>query len=523
MNQRLVCIAVLAVLGLTGCTKSPSEEPSGNGQADVSNPTTTTQWIDKYMREWYLWPDELAGKTRNYDLAYEPFFESLLTRNREDGKWSDGTGRFFSYIEREEVDAPTKATRADEEGDLSLGFHFVPAQWYDGSISFVINYVVPGSDAEAQGLMRGDRIIKVDGELLSANNYLIPALKLLAPESVASIECHFYRYSATDLYGTLHTVRVTPARTIESPVLKYDKIFRGGKTIGYLAYAAFESGYPDSEDFRFNDELKAIFREFATAPAVDEVVIDLRYNSGGAVSCCRLLASMLVPAALNQTIFSKNVFNSNISKKYLNNQPEQLKFLTVPQMSDALRYGMAPGANVNMSRVYVLANRNSKSCSEMLINSLRGVGVRVILIGEQTYGKGVGMSRIDNKAPGVTDDGIYKDGATYYRYTMWPVTFTSYNAQYDGSNPEETRVPNEGFGTTYDVDEFAANCYFYGWKALGDPDEALLGAAINHSTTGKISRGTRAMDGGGIRIAVPQRMQDAGMKHVPEFLTDKQR
>ncbi len=514
MKQRLIHIALLSLPILAGCTRGPSEKPGNGKDPDVSNPTQATQWIDKYLRQWYLWPDVLTGKMRDYDLEYGEFFESLLTRNAEDGKWSGGEGHFYSYIEREEVDAPTKATRTGPEGELNVGFRFVPVEWTDQygdkSLVLIITHVAPGSDACLRGLLRGDEIKAVNGATISYDNYVDMAEMLYMPRSASGIALEVTRYRALSPYE-IH-FDITPAIRVESPVLNHAKVDIGDKTIGYLAYAFFESGYPDSEDFRFNDELKAVFREFAAEPRVDEVVIDLRYNTGGSVDCCRLLASMLVPAAQNQAVFSKNEFNDYIKKTYLGGQLEQVRFLTVPQMSDAARYGQAPGVNLDMKKVYVLVNRNSASASELLVNSLRGVGVQVVLLGERTYGKGVGMSRIDYQAPGVAEEGVYKDGAKYYRYTMWPVTFISYNAA-------DKRISTSGFSVTYSVNEYASKYFGYGWNSLGDPQEALFAAAIEHITTGRITRATRAEGDAGARTAAPRMTRQAGMKYVPVFLS----
>ena len=62
------------------------------------------------------------------------------------------------------------------------------------------------------------------------------------------------------------------------------------------------------------------------------------------------------------------------------------------------------------------------SASEAVVNGLRGIGLEVVLVGQKTNGKNVGM------------EGVYlEDGA--YEYLFMPVSFQGYNARLETVDP----------------------------------------------------------------------------------------
>jgi hypothetical protein len=123
-----------------------------------------------------------------------------------------------------------------------------------------------------------------------------------------------------------------------------------------------------------------------------------------------------------------------------------------------------PLPTLNLSRVYVLAQSGTCSASEAIINGLRGVNVDVVLIGGKTCGKPYGFTAKDNC------------GISYF-----PIEFAGVNAKgfgdyADGFEPgigTSQRLVN-GCVVDDDLDH-----------ALGDTQEAMLAAALNHTSTGQ--------------------------------------
>ena len=107
---------------------------------------------------------------------------------------------------------------------------------------------------------------------------------------------------------------------------------------------------------------------------------------------------------------------------------------------------------LKLKRLFVLTSKYSASASEATIICLKPY-MDVILIGEQTYGKGVGSWTIrDNR----------------FKYQIQPITMRYHNA-----NMEST--PDDGIP----VDFFIEDGYSTSKKELGDINEPLLKKALS--------------------------------------------
>lgn len=112
------------------------------------------------------------------------------------------------------------------------------------------------------------------------------------------------------------------------------------------------------------------------------IVLDLRNNGGGLISVCDTIAGEFLP------------FNSEyIETRYRNYDTRELKGVTVEW--EILRT-VNQRPKLHDKNVAVLMNRNSASASEILICALKDRKDRdgAFLIGEKSYGKGIGQSHI---------------------------------------------------------------------------------------------------------------------------------
>jgi len=112
-----------------------------------------------------------------------------------------------------------------------------------------------------------------------------------------------------------------------------------------------------------------------------------------------------------------------------------------------------PLPQLGLSRVTVLTGPGTCSASESIINGLRGVDVQVTVVGETTCGKPYGFSPQDNC------------GTTYFAVQFSGVNAKGFGDYADGLAPTCT-VP----------DDFS--------RALGDPAEQRLAAALAYRATG---------------------------------------
>jgi len=123
--------------------------------------------------------------------------------------------------------------------------------------------------------------------------------------------------------------------------------------------------------------------------------------------------------------------------------------------------------HLDLPRVYVITGPNTCSASESIINSLRGINVKVIQIGSTTCGKPYGFYPADNC------------GTTYFSIQFRGVNAKDFGDYPDGFSPAnstgEVGVTLPGCSV---FDDFA--------HALGDASEARLAEALSYRTNNSV-------------------------------------
>jgi hypothetical protein len=162
------------------------------------------------------------------------------------------------------------------------------------------------------------------------------------------------------------------------------------------------------------------------------------------------LASMVTGPGVDGQVFERLQFND---KRQADTEESVYEFAGKVQFGDTDFPTGAPLPRLALPRLYVLTSAGTCSASESVINSLRGVGVDVVLVGDTTCGKPYGFSRRENC------------GLAYF-----PIEFQGTNAQGFGEYAS-------GFAPTCAApDDFD--------HALGATDERLLATALSHIDQG---------------------------------------
>ena len=184
---------------------------------------------------------------------------------------------------------------------------------------------------------------------------------------------------------------------------------------------------------------------------VDELILDLRYNPGGYVNTCKYLSNSIVNERGYNEIFQQCTYNDILTKELKKDTGSGKTFTRFSTPDNGQNVLGSPMYGLNLKRVFVLTSKHSASASEAAIISMRPF-MDVIIIGEQTYGKGVGSWTIrDNK----------------YRYQLQPITMRYHNALME-------TTPDEGIAADYIVPDG----YTTSKKELGDKSEPLLAKAL---------------------------------------------
>jgi carboxyl-terminal processing protease len=387
-------------------------------------------WID----ETYLWYAEVPTTLKAGDYATPVDWFNVLktTATTPSGRAKD---RFhFTY--------DTEVYRQLNQGGVSAGYGIETAAVRSSPPRDIrIALVEPGSPAATAGLQRGAKIVTIDGiDVVNATGTAnVNAINgALSPQAVG--ESHSFTF---DTNGTQSTVQLA-ARTITStPVQNVRSISTATGKVGYLL---FNDHISTSEPL-----LIAAVNKFK-ADDIQDLVLDMRYNGGGQLLIASRLAYMISsPDATSGKAFERLVFNDK-------NPFRQTAAQTLTPFTATGRSGQAL-PTLGLSRVTVLTGPDTCSASESVINSLRGVGVTVNLVGGTTCGKPYGFYPQDNC------------GTTYFAI------------QFKGANQQGYGDYSDGFAPSCTVsDDFG--------HPLGDEAEARLAAALTLRSTGACPAGS---------------------------------
>ena len=443
----------------------------------------------------YLWKDAYnklndEGKVE-LSVDYEDFLFTNLTKlgdvNLEDGgKYRDfsslkGQRYIYSYIQQVN-NTKSPATRATSYG-LGIGPTLASNYSSQNDRCLVIGYVYEESPAKKAGLQRGDMIVEVNGVKLSPTNYLDYQYELYySPAGTYKIT--YGRFDEKD--GTTLRQRETTVTVGSYPY--HSIIFSGmfqnqdkSVNIGYLVLESF--------DLSDQASLETVLKQYKDE-GIKNLILDLRFNPGGAVAQCRYLMSSIVGAANYDKVFSKMVF--------CDGKEEVWSFgYGNAQNPD----GLGQGPDLGLKNLHVICSENTGSASEIVINSLRGIDFPVTTYGSRTEGKNVGMVTSQ-----LTYDGMIFEFA--------PINFYVRNAKDNGDYADgidvDKVVNNQNSNWQDDIDSF----FPYGtadWTLATLGDRSVIWAVQN------ITKGTDPDFGGASTSSVaykPLRM-DLPIPNVP--------
>ncbi len=327
------------------------------------------------------------------------------------------------------------------------GYMVAATQDDNGKFHLYIEYSYKGAPSRKAGIMRGDEIVAIDKntnmDLSSQSNVDRINDALFSSESV-SLELR--RPDSTSTF----IAQLQPAQYHLNPVL-FDSVYTiGNKKIGYFVYNSFVSVSSDENGTTARKEIDGVFSKFVDE-GVNELIVDLRYNGGGAVSTSEYLDELIAPA----DVMGKEMYHYEYNQKltdFFGANTELTQDYLMPIKFDSSTSGL------NLNRVFFIVSRSTASASELTINNLKPY-MDVKLVGDTTYGKPVGFFTIPI-------DFVTENGGKRHVADMYSINFKSVNS---------AGQTDYYFGLKPDV-----RLYDYVDLRWGDPRDQNLASIFNY-------------------------------------------
>lgn len=408
-------------------------------------------WLRSIHNEFYLWYQDINDQDPGLFSSPTLYFPELRSQELSETMSGQDKDRFHTFENTEVL-----ANRILSGIQPGYGVHFV----IQGDIpnrEVHVAYVEDGSSAAAQGFARGTQVLTVDGETIATTNNVEALLAGLFPESVG--ETHNFTIRQLDTSET--STSLTSADITLTPVRFAGAV--AGTNIGYILF----NEHVATAESLLIDAINLL----NSLNANQDVIIDLRYNSGGILDIASEFAYMVAgdeaTTRENETgkTFERFSFNDRFTDLPFN--PLNGSSLIVPFYDEVIGFSEnltpdEPLPSLNAQRVVVITSAESCSASESFINGLLGAEVTVFQMGTTTCGKPYGTLPLDNCG-------------TTYLFTQFEGFNELDNGGFelsDGFTPGDNPAVGVGVPGCIVEDDFA--------NALGDPAEANIANAINY-------------------------------------------
>lgn len=421
----------------TRCDKDDDNGGDDEGGDSIDDVTLkVNKFISDVMSDAYLWCDEMPDVDYTKQADSEKYFDTLLY---VDDKWS------YITDDLEALEGSLEGNETSYGWALAFGLFS-----NTGNVFAIVEYVYPETPAAEAGLKRGDIIVQMDGADITTDNYT----DLLYSSSMSVTTGIYDKSENTISAGS--TYSLTSKELSLNPVLKTAVVEEDGYKIGYIFYAQYIKGYNTSLDTALQSMVDK---------NVTDLVLDLRYNSGGHISAAQHLCSSLAPVSVVNSNSTLVTFEWN--DKYQtyweqNNTTSQLK----------ITFDSDVTVKMGLNSLHVLTGSGTASASELTITGLSPY-MDVTTIGDTTYGKYTGSTTF-------SPEDLYEDkGTVYYgdfdNWGLMPIIIRY-------ANSEGVTDFKNGFAPDYLVSDNLFDTY-----PLGNPNDPLFAAAIADITGGTVA------------------------------------
>lgn len=404
MKYNNIAYLLFAILFLIGCGEDRTYE--------YLELTQENQWIYQKMQDIYLWNDSIKEpKRQTFFGKSDVFLKSLLYKEDKISQFTDSATNTGYGINYTVIRDPLNIERS---------------KYYA-----LVLFVEPGSPAYQAGLERGDWIRAVGEKSISSSNYGYldrgGATTLYTSKIILNEENMEYSWQESD------TLSMSTATTLSSCDLYLDTLYtQRDHRIGYMVYNSFSS--------EGKEKTLAALEKFKQQN-ITELIIDLRYNTGGSISAAAELASAIIP--------TDNAGKDFCSLRYNNLHSDQ-----------DTTYKYTPTNTLSLNKIYIISGTSTRGAAETFISALQTtLGYNnAIVIGEKTVGENILTQQFESP----------------YNFIINPATAFIENSEGE-SMPPYGITPNH---TINELDDL------YGIHNLGSTQEYILYSTIYYIING---------------------------------------
>jgi carboxyl-terminal processing protease len=366
--KKLIFLPVFLLLAFSSCKKN-DVAPDTTGVTDEM----ARDSLFYIMKSWYYWyngPEANSITTTTKNNYADPYALLEAMRYKELDRWS-------FVADYDEFNAEMQGTFVGHGFRVGL----------DDAGNARIAMIYDNSSLYLNGVRRGWIIKKVNGvdlaPILIAGDATAYS-NLIGPGEAGITNTFIF----TKPDGTDVTILATKSSFTVHTVLLCDTLHLTSGVTGHLVFESFIE--PSAQEL--NDAFTYLKNN-----GVTDLILDLRYNTGGYLYIAQGLASWIAGSSYQGSVFAKLSYNDK-------------------HIDENTSYPFVAFTNgLDLSRVVVITSRSTASASEAVINGLKPY-LNVVTIGDTTNGKPTGMN----------------GWSVGKKFWMWPITFKIVNEEDQG-------------------------------------------------------------------------------------------
>jgi len=374
-------IFLLLALAFFSCSTFSPESPEENER----NMEHGLEMRDNYRRLqfYYYYPDSVKDFS-----AYSGFAEvdSMYASINDTLRGH----RFTRYYK------PDTAQKVIDDTQNSYRYHSFgfERRFNDGEDTLIVSAVYPNSPANSAGLKKYDK-------LLFANEF-----KLTGADTAALYIRNDSPFDSITVFEVLRDNDIVLLEPMEKKEVRQPTVYLDSLS-GVPVIRVTEFTQTTNDPDGTYQEFKNYLREIKGA---ESAIIDMRYNGGGSIYHCTAMAAELSEPD-KELVYDVQHYPKN-------NGP----FIeTKHYFARDFEHRVGDGVSIKW---VIMVNEGSASCAERFVAAVKAARPETIIVGQTTYGKGIGQSYMETYLKGVAFitslQTFSPNGVTFHRVGIKP-------------------------------------------------------------------------------------------------------